>query len=335
MTLVELMMALAIMMFVVAGAMGFIIASARHNRSNMDRSDLLRGGRVAMNVIKDEIENAGLGLPRWFAIRSFVDTGTECASTPELEVVALELTQQWTVSAAASTSLTLDSPTPTPASAPDVAIPANQWLFVYKSATVDAAGTADGHGLVRVATARAAGASTITLVAASATLDLNQADLDAGSGGHPTVVLRARTSRFGVDCTDATKPYVFWERNDSDTLTPLASYADTRPLAAANAALDAVVSDILALRFRFLVDTNADGRSDDQNADGVIDALDLITAPTDLSQVTAIEVLMRLRAGDTDPSTDTYRTQDFVELVRTHNINTKYADFVFIDNTGL
>jgi prepilin-type N-terminal cleavage/methylation domain-containing protein len=348
MTLIELMLSMAIMSGVLIGLTQFIITTTKQNRVNFERSDLVRSGRTALSIMTEEIENAGMGLPRRLAIRSWAPAGSgsvdSCASTPEIEIAWLDLARQWTVQSSASGTITLDpmvsaSADPSddnPTGAADSAITAGEWLFLYKNATFDTAGGNHGHGMVLLSANRAVAATALSVAndpysSSQASFDLDQPIFVNGTG-HDTVVLRARTSRFGVNCDDVTRPYLYWARN-GQSIVPLASGADTDPLTVANSAIDAGVTDVVALRFRFMVDEDNDGQTD---------GTDFVDPPTDatalalfLSNVTAVEVLFRLRASAPDPNTNVTRRQDFARLVRTANINTRSSDYIFVDNTGL
>lgn len=345
-TMIELMMTVAIMSIVMLSLMQLIITSSKQNRSDLERSELVRGGQTAMALIASELELAGLGLPRRLAIRGFSAAGgsvESCDTTAEIEVAYVDLSRQWTVAKVEAGAIALASAAPTPATATDLPLSTGEWLFYYKNAGVDSTGGgASGHGMVQVGATRSIGADTITLGSvdyswSQTSFDLDQEQLDDTGTGHVPVVLRTRSSRFGVNCDDEDRPYLYWVRDG--TVLPLATYADTRPLDGASPALDAADGEVVGLRFRFYVDADGDGQPDDQDASGTIDAADLVAAPADagadLSQVTAIEVLFRLRSMEVDSNIERFRTQDFVQLVRLANINTRSTDYFFVDNEGL
>lgn len=351
-TLIELMTGLAVTTIFLGGVMTFLIAHTRTSQGTFDRSDIQRGGRAALALLAQEIEVAGLGLPRRLAIKSFSVPGTgahPCPGLPELTIASLDLMREWVLQSTSTGLLTLQSPTtPIGTTVGDVDIGAGEWLFVYQNPAFAAGGTSHGHGMVRVRAARAQGNASITIGSTAYSsvqtgFDLDQTALSSTSG-HLPVVLRARVSRFGVDCSDPDHPYLFWEQAGRGTV-PIVRNVDTRLLAAPAPAIGAAAGEQVGLRFRFYVDADADGRSDDRNGDGVLDQSDLLDAgdlaasPIDMSTINAIEVLLRLRSDEPQPDPDggapRYRTLDFVQTVATMNMNTRTNDYIFVDISGL
>lgn len=351
-TLIELMTGLAVTTIFLGGVMTFLIAHTRTSQGTFDRSDIQRGGRVALALMAQEIELAGLGLPRRLAVKSFNVPGTgasACPGTPELTIASLDLMREWVLQSTSAGRLTLQNPTtPIGTTAGDIDIGAGEWLFVYQNPTFIVGGTTHGHGMVRVGAPRVPGnvAITINSTAYSSVqtgFDLNQTVLSSTSG-HLPVMVRARVSRFGVDCSDPAHPYLFWEQAGRGTV-PIVRNVDTRPLADPAPAIGAAAGERVGLRFRFHVDADADGRSDDRDGDGVLDQDDLLDAddvaanPIDMSTINAIEVLLRLRSDEPQPDPDggprRYRTLDFVQVVATMNMNTRTNDYIFVDVSGL
>lgn len=337
-TLVEVMLATLVMVLVMAGATLFLISQAQTQRRSYDRTDIQRSGRAAMTIMANEISKTGLGLPNYLAIRLFANPGTSgdsCDTTPELSVAAVNYLREWTVASATAASVTLADATPTGAA--DARLESGQWMFIYQNDS--AAGADSGHGMVRLGAARSAGDVALTIDSvnfstAQPSLDLAQAAFNSPSGGgHAPVILAADVSTFGVNCDDANNPYVYWRRGGE--IVVLAAGADTTPLAAAAPQIGAAAGDVVALRFRFLVDDDGDGVADDKDGSEMITVGDLVSSPTSLANVTAIEVTMRLRTA-LNASTGTYDTKDFVQLIATPNIHTRTgAPYIFVDNTGL
>ncbi|MBN1961947.1 MAG: prepilin-type N-terminal cleavage/methylation domain-containing protein [Deltaproteobacteria bacterium] len=343
MTLIEMMISLAVTMFFISGIILFLISHTRTSRRTFDRTDIQRGGRAALSIISQEINHAGLGLPRVFAIRSFTLNGSECSGTPELEIASLDYLREWIVSSTAANSLTLTSANPDPASVSDIIIAQNEWLFFYQNSNFSSGAISNGYGMLQVATTRTVANTAINISntnysSLAPRIDLTQPTLST-SVPHVPVILRARVSRFGVNCTDdVAHPYIFWEQAGQNKV-PLARNADTRVLAAADLSIGANAGSIAALRFLFYLDANGDGQCDDTNNDNLFTRADAITSPTanDFANVCAIEVQMRLRsetpeAGSNPPI---YPSTDFVELVKTNSINTQNPTYIFIDNSGL
>lgn len=350
MTLIEMLVTTVVLVTLIGGTLVFLIAQSRVTVRNFNRSDVQRGGRAALAIFEDEISVAGLGLPRSLAIRSFVtDVACGGVTTPALTIAALDHARQWTLSATSgstsSGTLTLMSADPVPpepgGGSSDIAIEQKSWLFLFTDTTPS------GYGLVRVGATRAAGGATITIDltnynAAQASLDLQtNSTLDTASN-RPAAVLLASTSTFGVDCTDnSAHPYLYWET--ATEKTPIASTVDDRPLTAANAAFGASAGDFVGLRFRFLLDGDGDGEADDLDGSGGLTDGDYATSLTFNSDaavatnddVFAVEVLVRLRSETADATTGEYRTDDFVRVIRTRNINTRSDDYIFIDNAGI
>ena len=338
MTLIEMMVTVGVMFLIIGGTILFMISQAKMSTSAMDRNDVQRSGRSAMTLLSDKIGNAGLGLPRILAIKSFATTIT-CGgvNTPRLEVAALEYRRQWTLAPTAAGALTLASATPTPnipgpGGDPDGEILAGRWLYLFTGSGIGA------NGMVHVGATRGLGNLAVTIdstvySAAQTPLDLAATSPLNNTGGHPLVMLQVSMSAFGVSCTDPAHPYLYWEDNGQQTV--VASNVDTRPLAAANAAIGAAAGQIMALRFRFVLDQDGDGQADSTTlATGLTFNADPALATND--DVIGVEVSIRVRGDRPDPQLDnTYRTQDFVELIRTENINTRAAQYVFIDNIGL
>ncbi len=332
-TLVELMMALGLALFIALGAMMIIIAAARSGRGAQDRSDLQRGGRAALTLLGDEIENAGLGLPKVLAFRS--------GSATTLSVAHLDLRQEWTVLATAGDAtagtITLASATPVPTRATDVALAANEWVFFYQNPTVDGSGAGNhGHALLQLGAARPLGGTSLTIGSTNYSAAQTNFNLAVGrlpSTPHAQVLLRAQVTEIGLDTTNS----FLYLRENGDPVG------------------DPVARNVTALSFAYYVDADCDGQTDDRNGDGVIDTTDTVTSPfiartspgcpdtnTEV-QVTAVEVRLTLRADVvdtmTDPVTHTptqyYRTETFSQVVPTRNINTRAVPYLFIDNTGL
>lgn len=343
MTLIELMFSLAVTMLFVSGVVLFLIGHTRTSRRTLDRADIQRGGRSALSLMTQEISNAGLGLPRVLAIRSFTTSGSECAGTPEIEIAALDYMREWTVLTPATSGFTLANAAPVPATGTDVAIAQNEWVFFYQNSSFTSGSVSNGFGLLRVSVTRAVGATAVFVDNASYSslaplMDLSQAVLST-STPHTPVMLRTRESRFGVNCTaDATHPYLFWQLAGQSEV-PLARGADTRALTADDPSIGALAGARVALRFLFYVDANGDGQCDDKDGDGVLTRADALTTPAvaDLANVCAIEVLVRLRSDEPEAGSNpaVYPTADFVELVQTTNINTRNPTYTFIDNSGL
>jgi hypothetical protein len=349
MTLIEMVVTTAVLIIFIGGTIVFLISQSRMTVRNFDRSDVQRGGRAAMAILEDKISVAGLGLPRSLAIHSFQTTVTcGAVQTPALSIASLDYARQWTLSSTtgstAAGALTLQSANPVPpdpgGGSSDIDIEQNRWLFLFND------GTSSGHGLVRVGADRVVGSTAITIDLT----DYNQAqaslDLQAGStlDASTTAVLLASTSTFGVDCADnATHPYLYWANNVSTDKTPIASNVDTRPLDAANAAFGASAGDVVGLRFRFLLDSDGDGQADDRDGNGGFSDGDFATtlvfnvdpAIATNDDVMAVEVLVRLRSDTPDATTGRYRTEDFVRVIHTPNINTRSDMYIFVNNAGI
>ncbi|MBI3180279.1 MAG: hypothetical protein HYZ27_11500 [Deltaproteobacteria bacterium] len=334
------MVTMVVMITVLSAAMTFLIFQTRMSAASFDRADTLHGGRAAMNIFEDKIGNAGLGLPRDIAIKSYSATG-DC-NLPKLEVAALDYLRQWSVSgttgSTASGTITLADDVPEPptkadgVTSNDVAISAGRWVYLFQTFG------ADGFGMAKLGATRSLGNATITInstaFTSSTSLNLDAGSLlNGGASGKPTALLLADVSGFGVDCTDVARPYLYWEANGLKT--PIASYADTRVLAANAPAIEVDAGEVAALRFRFHLD------NDPPEGDGIADAVetslifdtDPATATND--NVVAIEVLIRLRSERIDSATQEYRFEDFVRVIRTPNINTRATQYIFIDNAGI
>jgi hypothetical protein len=350
MTLIEMVVTTGMLTVLIGGTLLFLISQSRVTVRNFDRTDVQRGGRAALAILEDKISVAGLGLPRTLAIRSFV-TSSICGAvtTPVLSITAVDSARQWTIGATtgstASGTLTLNVTDPHPdepgGGSSDIQIDQNRWLWLFTDSQPS------GFGLVRVGGNRTAGGSTISIDltnynAAHTSLDLQTGSrLDAATK-RDTAALLTSTSTFGVDCTDnAAHPYLYWDTGTEKT--PIASNIDDRPLTAANVALGAASGDFVGLRFRFLLDQDGDGQADDRDTSGgfsdgdyetsLVFNVDSAVATND--DVMAIEVLVRLRSETPDATTGEYRTEDFVRLIHTPNINTRSTQYVFIDNSGI
>ena len=326
MTLVELMISVAIMLVVIAGAMLVILAAARSGRGTQDLSDTQRGGRTALSLMATEIGSTGLGLPRALAVRSYD------ASIPKLTVASLDYRWEWTASSTtgttASGSIALSSGTPVGGT--DVALAAGEWVLLYQNAKLDDTGGANhGYGILQLGAARVLTATTLTIGStnystAQTAFNLNQV---LPTSPHAIVVLRVHTAAFGLDRTDTNHPYLYFEENGQAAVP--------------------VARNVESLTFTFYVDANCDGLSDDQNGDHVINLSDAVGAPTATRvspcdpagttevQVTAIGVQLRVRAEEMDPTLQAYRHDDFSEIIPTRNVSTRSKAYQFVDNNGI
>jgi hypothetical protein len=138
-------------------------------------------------------------------------------------------------------------------------------------------------------------------------------------------MLVANVSAFGVDCSNADHPYLYWEYVDDE------SGLKRDPIAA-----NVHTADV-GLRFRFFIDQDGDGQSDTTVAKPTFD-VDPAVATND--DVVAIEVLVQLRSEKADPQlqtagSDPYRPQNFVRVIRTPNINTRASQYIFVHNSGI
>ncbi len=325
MTLVELMVAVAVFTIVIAAVLSVIVTGASFSQRSLNQNDAQRGARMALANISQEIELAGLGLPARLAIKDYVESASGitgvCDGTQVLEVAAVDLSREWVVSSTTATSITLADPTPTGGS--DTVLRPGEWVFFYQNPFVDGAGTAHGHGMVQVDSERAEGDTNIAVgsTAYSSTqtgFDLSQGFISTG-GGHQPVLMRTRTSRFGINCDNSAHPYLFLSRDGQDPV----------PL----------VANVEELRFRFLVDATGpdgvpDGQPDDQDGSGTIDAADMVTNP-DITKIYAVEIYLRVRADKPDdPKTGKYREVEVSQLAPAFNLHT-IGSYIFVDNTGL
>jgi hypothetical protein len=220
--------------------------------------------------------------------------------------------------------------------AADAIIKNGAWLFLFQNAGIG------GYGMVQVGADRAAGGADVAVAgtnysSAQTSLSLAAAAFNGGAaGGHAPVALLAEVVTIGVNCTDPARPFLYMRRAGGERLL-LAADVDTRPLTAAAPALGAASGDVVALRFRFLVDDNGDGFPDDQNGDDQIDVRDLVVTPTALGNVVGIEVFFRLRKLDTRTAATTFETNDFAHTVMLPNVHTATVSraYVFIDNVGM
>ena len=347
-TLIEMMVSLAVMFLILSGTILFLISHARMTTSSFDRSDIQRGGRSAMSILSDKIGNAGLGLPRLLAIKSF-QTNVACGgvNTPKLVVAALDYNREWTVDSTSGTTssgtITLASPiyvTPTlvsPATA-DAKILTGRWVYLYQGAAPQA------NGIVSVSQTRAVNATTVNVGStnystAQPSLNLAVSGLLNQAGSvRKTVMLLVDVAGFGVNCTNASHPFLYWEHadpiNGGTVQTPIANNLDMRPLAAANNGIAAAKDDVVALRFRFQLDTDGDGQADNSGAWVNTVTIDPNSGTAD--DVIAIEVLLRVKSERPDPQLGAYRFEDFIEVIRVPNINTRnQGQYLFIDNTGI
>jgi hypothetical protein len=337
MTIVELMISLVVSMLIIQGALMIIIASAKNSRLSLDRTTSQRGARAGIGILVSEIEGTGLNLPAHLAIRRFlkaapgspVDPDAEakaCAGTPELELASLDMLREWSVSSTAGDqsdgTITLDA-AGKPTGGSDTQLLEGEWVFFFQSPRYDRSANAinHGHGMLRVAATRPAGGVTIATNNSSfgQQFGLNLGQAWPGSG-HPKSLMRARVSKFGLACPDATKPfanYLYWQLSTKGSeKVPVAQY-------------------IKSLTFRFQLDTDGDGKPDG----ALVDELTV----DKFNQVLAIEVAMTVYARQPDAVTgkcwDTAdgqcTTQDFAQVVYTHNINTRSTQYIFVDNTGL
>jgi hypothetical protein len=243
-------------------------------------------------------------------------------------------------------------PNPDPGGiAGDVALDANQWLFIYTTASqdlVNAFGPNRGHGMV-MTTGRAAGVdgtgaipissvpSGTNYSGAQISLDLSPTAELNNTAGRGSVVMRAEVSAFGLNCQDPNHPYLYWETNGVPT--PVASNVATAGLG---------LTAGVGLAFRFFLDlTGPDGVPDGVGEawDATPGVLTIDPDPTTGEQdnVTAIEVTLTLRSDVPDPQLEDYRTKTFTLLIQTPNIHTRVdpgdADqlgrFFFVENSGL
>ncbi len=334
-TLMEVMVTMVVMVTVLAGTMTFLIFHTRMSAASFARADALRGGRAAMSILEEKIGNAGLGLPRQIAIKSYSATG-EC-NLPKLEVAGLDYLRQWSVSGTTGSStagtITLADDDPVPPTKPDgstndMAILVGRWVYLYQAFSPDA------FGMAKLGATHAIDTTSVSINStafASTTLDLAAGSpLNSAASGKPTAMLLADVSGFGVDCTDTARPFLYWEANGAKT--PIASYADTRALTANNAAIGVNAGQVAALRFRFHLDSDADGIANSVATTLTFNADPAIATHDD---VVAIEVLLRLRSEQIDSVTKDYRVEDFLRVIRTPNINTKSTQYIFIDNAGI
>ncbi|HSI02856.1 MAG: PilW family protein [Myxococcota bacterium] len=336
-TLLEVMVVVGLLMYVIGGAMLFMISQARSQRTTYERSDMQRSGRSAIALLARDLPKTGLGLPTDLAIRSYERPGTSadsCGTTPELTLVGLDYTREWTIGAATNSSIRF-API-TPVGAADAIIKNNSWLFVFQNAGIG------GYGMAQVGADRAAGSADVAIASTNyssvqPSLSLVASAFNGGAaGGHAPVALAADVMTIGVNCADAAHPFLYMRRAGGERLL-LAADVDTRALTAADPAVGAVSGDVVALRFRFLVDDNGDGFPDDVNSDNQIDVSDLVVTPTSLANVVGIEVFFRLRKLDTRTATTTFETNDFAHTIMLPNVHTATASrtFVFIDNIGM
>jgi hypothetical protein len=315
----------------------FMISQTKAQRVAFDRSDLQRNARGALGLLDRDVPKAGLGLPSTLALQSLARPGTSadsCGTTPELTFAAVDFTREWTIASGTASTLTLSSATPVGGA--DVVIKSGTWLFVFQNNGVG------NFGMVQVGADRAAGATTIAIGStnynsAQTTLSLaGTAFNGGGAGGHAPVMLVAEVLTIGVNCTSAAHPCLYMRRAGGERLL-LAPDVDTRALTAASAPLGAASGDVVALRFRFLVDDDTDGFADDRNADNQIDTADLVVTPTTLANVVGVEVSFRLRRPDASGVAGQYETNDFAEIIMLPNVHTSSTQsvYVFIDNSGL
>jgi type II secretory pathway pseudopilin PulG len=336
-TMIELVIGLGMMLTISAAALLVVIATARSGRNQSELSGIQRAGRTALSLLSSEIENAGLGLPRRLAIR----WGT--AST--LAVTSLDYRREWVVATIGGNvtggTLTLQAPTtpyPSGTTNLDLDLAAGQWVFLYQNSRFDASTFASGFGLVQLGAARAKGTVGVSIGTTNysnngqVAFDLNQS---LPSTPHAIVMLLAHTAEFGVDATtDPAHPFVY-VAEDGGSQDPVARNIDYK------SATDT------GLQIGYYLDANCDGQPDDRNGDGVIDWSDTWSSPFALRvagcdpagttevQVTAVEVHLRLRSEDVDPSSKAYHYATFSQLIPTRNIVTSDGSYIFVDNTAL
>jgi len=331
MSLIELMTSLAISMVIVSAAMMIVIAAVKSGRGSQDLSDLQRGGRIALSVLADEIGKAGLGLPRRLAFASGSATG--------LKVASVDLIREWKVAGSSAGAITLAAlsdvtPPLNPTGAADTGLRLGQWLFLFKSATIDTstAGSNHGHGMVQLTAARAAN-TTALQVATTSNFSTLQPDFNLAQtwgAGHDLSLMRAHVVEFALNTSLTDHPYMTITEDGSN---PVPVVTD--------------VDGVGGLKFAYFIDANCDGQSDDLNADGVIDENDTVTSPfvvrlapcdpadnTDV-MVTAVRVTVVLRSSSVDPGRGDYRRASFSQTIPTRNINTRATQFIFVDNTGI
>ncbi|OGQ89121.1 MAG: hypothetical protein A2289_13090 [Deltaproteobacteria bacterium RIFOXYA12_FULL_58_15] len=320
-TLIELMIGLVVMLIVVGGALAFLITQVRMQQSSAQRSQVLLDGQAALGLLQSEIGLAGMGLPRRLSIMALVSDADPCNTS--LTTAYVNPKRLWTVASTVEGQITLASATPTPTASGDMEILSGQWLFVYKFSTVgDLTAGSHGHGMVKVSADRAQGAAAITVdtvnyySAAQPKLDIDTGSLfnRSGAGAGAGSLMEANVSTFGVDCSTSNY-YMYWDRAGKPRLP--------------------IASTVTALAFKFLVDDNEDGQTDDQDGDNDIDRGDLIDTPTDVATVRAIEVSFTIRSNEKDPGIDAYREQSHRELIATPNINTSSDQYVFISNVAM
>ncbi|MBI5510366.1 MAG: hypothetical protein HY903_16545 [Deltaproteobacteria bacterium] len=343
------MVGLAVVFLILSGTIVFLIAHARLTSGSFDRGEIQRGGRAALSVLADKLGSAGLGLPRMLAIKSYVPN-VACGTVvmPKLEVASLDFRREWTLAgtsgAAGTGTLTLANPiTLTPAVAVDVPIPVGRWLFLYQGAGPGA------RGMAAVGTARGSGALTVAVDStnystAQSTLDLAVTAPINGTV-NPTAMLLVDVNTFGVNCSDnPAHPYLYWQENGGSQ-SVLANNIDTRPLTAANPGLGLAIGDVLGLRFRFLLDTNGDGQIDATVAQPSFNTDPSVATNDD---VAAIEVTLRIRSENMDPQLKqgclqrgqdpalcAYRVEEFTEVIRLSNLNTRAPDYIFVHNSAI
>ncbi len=342
MTLIEMMVTLVVVMEVLGGALSFLYIQAKTNSDAFDRNDIQRSGRNAMTLLEDKLGATGLGLPRMYGIKSFAANAESCGTvnTPKLEVASRDLVRKWnlatTTGATAPFTVNLASADPSPGGAGhDKIIYAGAWMFFYQSAM------SGGLGMGRLSATRALNATSFVVgdtnwSAAQTALDLGPTSTLATVSARATNIYKAQLSGFGVDCTNTAHPYLYWE--DNSKRYPLASNIDMRATTAADASLSIAAGDVIGLRFRFLLDTNADGVADSTVSTLTFNA-DAAIATND--DVVGIEVQLRLRSDKLeqaikdDPVFAGYRFADFLRVVPTTNINTRSDMYIYVDNSGI
>jgi hypothetical protein len=339
--MIELITGLGLMLTISAGAMLVVIASSRSGRNQNELSGLQRGGRTALSLLSSEIENAGLGLPRRFAIR----LGD---ASPRLWVASLDYRREWKVASTsgntATGTITLQTPTtPFPSSATnnrDVELAEGQWVFLYQNTRIDTTTFASGMGLLQLSATRAKGGPTLNI---GPTLYSNegQQGFDLGQAlpttPHGIVMLAAHTAEFGIDnVTDPAHPFLY-VAEDGGSQDPVARNVDYK------------TATDTGLQIGYYIDANCDGQPDDKNGDGVIDWSDTYPSPfavrvpncdpagTTEVQVTAIEIHLRLRSESVDQALTPpdYHYATFSQLIPTRNIVTTDTSYVFLDNSAL
>ncbi|MCK5690461.1 prepilin-type N-terminal cleavage/methylation domain-containing protein, partial [Myxococcota bacterium] len=296
-TLIELMLSLAITTTFIGAITGFLIIQSRSQNTFYMRSVLINNAQASMSLLEREFNLAGFGIPRRLAIKSFTPSADVCSVS--LTVASANPLRQWEVSSTSASTVTLSAALPYPAAMGDVIIPSGRWLFLYRNSTVGTTSLGDhGHGLVLTSSDRAIGSLSIAIDGTNNFSTTFQPKLDTSASSHfnatsidsrAVAMMEASVSTFGVDCTDADHPYLYWDRAGSARIP--------------------VASTITALTFSFFIDADADGQTDDQNSDSKIDVNDLVAAPTDLSQVTAISASITIRSDNPDPATKAYRYQ--------------------------